>query len=160
MFYELLSIEDRAKHKPKFSISEQHITKKGKEYKSLYQLYMSSTDEYDFASKHLGGLPIWNQLCATKWFSEGYREHRGLHAWREDLRLRDESRAKEALMLAVSEGDVSAARKLWDITRPEKETKRGRFKKEEVTKEAAKAVEDLDFLEDAAMRLNVVNIRD
>jgi len=160
LFYELLGVADRVKYKPKFCLCEQDIERGGKTYKSLYKLFMESIDEYDFATNHLGNLPTWQQLCSTKWFSEGYREHRGIEAWREDLRMRDESNAKKTLMLAASEGDVSAARKLWDMSRPEKETKRGRFKKDEVTKEAAKAVEENDFLSDAAMRLNVVSIRD
>lgn len=160
LFYELTSSKDRKANQPLYTLTEDHREVDGVKYISLYKKYMESVDEYDFAESILGGIPLLNSLLSSQWFSEGYRNHRGIESWREDMRMRDASRAKKTLMLAVSEGDVSAAKKLADMSKPLVTTARGRFKKAEVTKEAAKAVEDKDFLEEAAMRLNVVNIRD
>lgn len=160
MFVDLIGIADREEQEPAFTIQEFDIEKGGKKYKSLYKLFMESVDEYDFATTHLGGLHVWEQLVSTNWFYNGYRAHRGVEAWREDLRARDESLAKKAVMLAVREGDINAAKKLWDKSKKPTETKRGRFKKEEVIKEAVKSVEDREFLDNAALRLNVVNIMD
>ena len=70
------------------------------------------------------------------------------------------SNAKKVLMLAASEGDTAAAKKLLDYSKKPAETKRGRFVKDEARKEAAKKVRDDDILSDAALRLNVVSIRD
>jgi len=160
LFLERLSPADRDKFKPPFTMYEHDVEKCGVTYKSMYQLYLAAVDEFGFASDHLGGMQAWNQLLNTQWFVEGYRSHRGIEAWREDVRARDASNAKKVLMLAASEGDVSAAKKLWDNSKKPAETKRGRFKKEEVIKEAAKTVEDKEFLANAATRLNVVSIMD
>ena len=160
LFLERLSPADRDEHQPPFSIQEHDVVRAGKTYKSMYQLFISSVDEYSFAFEHLGGMASWAKLLNTLWFTEGYRSHRGIEAWRDDMRSRDESTAKKTLLLAVSEGDVGAARKLFDISKKPTESKRGRFKKEEVIKEAAKSVEDKEFLHNAATRLNVVSIMD
>lgn len=163
LFLERLGVEDQKRLKPDFTIYEHDIVKDGRKIKSLYQIFMSSVDEYDFAMKAFGNLAEWNQLLQTKWFSEGYRAHRGIEAWREDMRARDESRAKQTLMLAVSEGDVSAAKKLYDMSK-KKDTstsKRGRFIKDEAKKEAVAMAKDDEFVMSAANRLNnVVNIMD
>ena len=160
LFLERLSPADRDEHHPPYSIQEYDVERAGKTYKSMYQLYINSTDEYAFASEHLGGMAAWSRLLNTQWFTEGYRSHRGIEAWRDDMRSRDESTAKKTLLLAVSEGDVSAAKKLFDVSKKPAETKRGTFKKQEVIKEAAKSVEDKEFLANAATRLNVVSIMD
>lgn len=161
MFVDLVGVEERSEGVPEFTIQEEDVTVDAKVYKSLYRLYMESVDEYDLATSHLGGLSVWTQLLETKWFSQGYRAHRGIEAWREDMRARDESLAKKATMLAVREGDTSAARKLWDMSKKTTQAKRGRFVKEEAVKEAAKIAEDKDFLLSAAGRLdNVINILD
>lgn len=160
LFADLISPEDRKKFNPKYTLKEYDTTFGGKEYKSLYLLYMESVDEYDFIEKYLEGTAHFEALCNAKWFRDGVRSHRGIEAWREDMRARDASRAKKAVMVAVSEGDTAAAKKLWDMSKPTAETKRGRFVKEEAKKEAVKKVEEEDFLADAALRLNVVSIRD
>jgi len=160
MFVDLVGLEERSEGTPEFTIQEYDIERDGKKYKSLYKLFMQSADEYDFAIEHLGGLDIFNQLTSAKWFSEGYRAHRGIAAWREDMRARDESLAKKAILLAVRDGDINAAKKLFDVSK-KTNTTRGRFVKDEAKKEAAKMAEDKDFLKGAASRLdNVINIMD
>jgi len=161
-FVDWLSIKDREKHQPKFTYKEKDLVRDGKTYKSLYGLYMECADEYDFAMTHLGSLNTFEQFLETKWFTEGHRAHRGIEAWREDMRARDESIAKKALMLAVKDGSIQAANKLFDISKKAAtQTKRGRFVKEEAKKEAVKLAEDDLFLNDAASRLdNVISIMD
>ena len=148
------------KWQPPFTMREHDIEHKGKKLVSLYQLFMQSTDEYEFATEHLGGLQHLKSLRKSKWFEEGYRNHRGYTNWLSDMQLRDNSLAKKTIMLATKDGNISAARKLEDMSAPSKETKRGAFVKAEAKKEAAKAIEDEDFLADAASRLNIVKIRD
>ena len=160
VFFERVLDEDLEKRKPKFTLLDHDRVVDGVKYLSLYRLYMEAVDEYAFATEHLGGMDHWRALCRAKWFTLGHGSHRGASTWQEDMRCRDESTAKKVLMLAASEGDTSAARKLYDISKPPVESKRGRFKKEEVIKEAAKKVEDREFLDNAALRLNVVSIRD
>lgn len=158
LFRELLTNEDIEKYNPPYTLNEEDIEKKGRKYKSLYKLFMQSVDEFDFATNHLGGPAHWEFMQKSKWFGDGYRTHRGVHAWREDMRARDESLAKKALILKVQEGDVSAAKKLYDMSKAKEDTKRGRFVKEEARKEAAKKVADQDFIEEAWNRLNVVKL--
>lgn len=161
LFYDIISKEDRDKYKPKFTIQEYDIERGGKVYKSLYKLYLESVDEYDFATTHLGDMATWNQLKSAKWFLNGYRSHRGLDAWEEDMRARDESTAKKALLLAVSEGSVTAANTLFNNSKKKVDTKRGRYVKDEAKKEAKQLAEDKDWLEDTAGILdNVINILD
>lgn len=160
IFYERVEKKDLEHFKPKFTLFDRDRVENGVTYKSLYRLYMEAVDEYAFATEYLGGIDHWRSLCKSKWFTLGHGAHRGSATWQEDVRARDESLAKKTLILAVSEGDISAARKLYDISRPAKETKRGRDRKEEVIKQAAKKVEDKEFLDNAELRLNVVSIRD
>lgn len=160
LFVEMLGVEDRKRFDPPFTLQECDIDKHGKTYKSLYRLFMTSVDEYDFATTHLGGLGHWEKLKGSKWFGGGHRCHKGAEQWLEDMRARDESNAKKVLMLAASEGDTSAAKKLLDYSKKPAETQRGRFIKAEARKEAVKKADDNDLLSDAALRLNVVPIRD
>lgn len=160
MFFERVEDKDLERFKPPYSLLDQDREENGVVYKSLYRLYMEAIDEYAFATEHLGGLDHWRALCRSKWFTLGHGAHRGSSTWQEDMRARDESTARKVLLLAAQDGDISAARKVYDISKPPVESKRGRFKKEEVIKEAAKKVEDRDFLDNAALRLNVVSIRD
>jgi hypothetical protein len=161
LFYDIISKEDREKYKPKYTIQECDIVKGGVTYKSLYKLYLESVDEFDFANTHLGGMATWEQLKDAKWFLNGYRAHRGLAAWEEDMRARDESTAKKALLLAVSEGSVTAANTLFNSSKKKAETKRGRYVKDEAKKEAKQLAEDKDFWNETASRLdNVINILD
>lgn len=161
LFYDIISKEDRALFKPQYTIQEEDIERGGKTYKSLYRLWMASADEYDFAVNHLGSMNNWEQLKSSKWFQNGYRAHRGLEAWVDDMRARDESTAKKALLLAVSEGSVTAANKLFDASKKKVDTKRGRYVKDEAKKEAKQLAEDKEFWDETAGILdNVINILD
>jgi len=160
LFVEMCGPETREKYNPPFTLNEIDVEKRGKTYKSMYKLYMEAADEFDFVSSILGSTMHWKSLQKSKWFFGGFRGHYGVEKWREDMRARDESLAKKVLMTAAQAGDISAAKKLFDVSKKPNETKRGRFIKEEAVKEAVKKVEDKEFLQDTALRLNVVNLYD
>lgn len=159
-FVELCSVEEREKFDPQYTMAEKHKELNGKKYLSMYQLYMESADEYEFAMNVLGSTTHWERLLQAGWFYDGYRNHKGIEKWREDMRARDESLAKKVLLTAAKSGDINAAKKLFDTSKPKSETKRGRFVKQEAIKEAAKKSEDKEFLDSAVKRLNVVNIQE
>jgi len=160
LFYDMCGVAAREKHQPPFTLHEIDITKEGVEYKSLYKIYMAALDEYTFVTETLGSMSHWEKLQKSVWFREGYRQHRGVAAWKEDMRLRDESLARKVLLTAAKEGDVSAAKKLFDMTKKPAEAKRGTFVKEEAKKEAVQRVDEKELWEDTALRLNVVKIYD
>ena len=95
---------------------------------SAYLIYMSSVDEYDAATKLVGSLRHWRKLCSSKWFMEGLKSKgfEGLDQWREDMKARDASQGKAALMKQVKKGDTSAARKIVDMAKPTEAPKIGR----------------------------------
>ena len=160
LFYERVEAKDRDKVKPIFTLFEEDRVEKGITFISLYKLYMESVDEYDFATTHLGGMPHWRSICKSRWFEEGTGVHKGVAHWRTDLKARDESLARKVLLLAVRDGDIPAAKKLYDISKPTVVTRKSQVKKEEQNKEAANKMRDKEFLDNAALRLNVVSIRD
>ena len=104
LFAERLNKENRDHYNPPYTLYEYDLERDGKVYKSLYLLYMDSIDEYDFVMTHLGGMSHWEKLCKSKWFGQGKHSHRGVAAWREDMRLRDESISKKALLEAIKKG--------------------------------------------------------
>lgn len=160
LFAEMLGPAAREKHNPPYTLNEEDCVKNGKQYKSLYKLFMQCADEYEFATTYLGGPAHWKSLLKSKWFTEGRAGHYGIAAWRSDMKQRDESLAKRALIAAVREGKIQAANKLYDISKPTEETKRGRFIKDEAIKVAKAKVENDSFVDDAIKRINVVNLRE
>lgn len=78
---------------------------------SAYNLYMTSIDEYDAATKMVGSMTHWRKLMASSWFMTGDagKNFTGLNSWRKDMQARDASRAKKILIDKVREGDRQAA---------------------------------------------------
>lgn len=104
------SITNRAKEAGYEAIYSLRETEKdGKP--SAYLIYMHSIDETDAALKLVGSLAHWRRLCGLKWFMEGSEVmgHEGLVQWREDMKLRDASMAKDKLVQAAKAGSVPAA---------------------------------------------------
>lgn len=106
---------------------ENHIAKSGKEYVSLYQIFMESVDEHDCAMKTLGSKAHWKKLLDCNWFMEGYEYPSGhgsrldgLSEWRKDMKARDESIAKRTLMEQVEEGNVAAAKAIIENNKEKK----------------------------------------
>lgn len=130
--------------------------------KILYELFISCSDEYDFAIKAFGSIAHLDKLKTIKWFMEGWggcKTFRGYEAWLEDMRQRDASIAKSILLERAREGDVSAAKKIADMAKPLTSSKAGRPRKEDIKREAVKQAEEAADIEDDAQRLNVITLR-
>jgi TPR repeat protein len=99
-----------------YTFKNYHHERDGKQYYSMYLVYMNCVDEYEAAMRIVGSQKHWRKLLGIKWFVEGIDlfSHEGLEQWREDMRARDESRAKELLHKAAEAGNVNAASKLLD----------------------------------------------
>lgn len=99
---------------------DDHVARSGNEYKSFSKIYLECTDEYEAAQVLLGSWSHWEKLCKVKWFMDGLtsgtKELAGLKEWRKEMKLRDESRAKKALMDAIAGGDTSAAKFVYGQT--------------------------------------------
>lgn len=101
-------------------------------YKSAYEIYMESTDEYEAALSLVSNMVHWEKLCGLDWFMNGFPDKniRGLKDWREDMKRRDASIAKKQLMSEAKLGNVSAMRLLYETSN---KTTAGRPKKKPVT---------------------------
>lgn len=157
-----LFVERRSKrHKntdPVYCLSERQ---ERDDCKKLYDLFINSVDEYDFAIKAFGAKGHLDRLKTIKWFTEGWQgclTFRGYDAWLDDMRERDASTAKRVLLEKAMEGDVSAAKKIADMNRQVGHT-RGRPKKEDITREAARQAEEKTDIADDAKRLNIIKFR-
>lgn len=160
LFVEHLSKADQEKHQPPYTLKEYDIEHNGLKCQSLYRLFMESTDEYEFATKYLGGTAHLKSLRKSKWFDDGHRTHKGYKDWLEDMRMRDESLAKKAIMLAIQEGKVQAANKLWDQSTKNKQNKESLTIRETKARIKNKVTEEEEFLDDVSSRLNVIKFRD
>jgi len=102
-----------------------------KGYPSAYLVYMTSVDEYDAAIRLVGSMSHWRSLLKLDWFLRGIvtQEFSGLLQWREDMSLRDLSRAKQIIQSSLitekmtKDGDFStvidanSAKKLADMAK-------------------------------------------
>lgn len=126
----------------------------------LYDIFINSVDEYDFAIKAFGSKGQLDKLKNIKWFTEGWQgclTFRGYNAWLDDMRERDLSTAKRVLLEKAMDGDVSAAKKLADMNKTV--YTKGRPKKEDITREAARQAEEKTDVADDAKRLNIIKFR-
>lgn len=78
----------------------------GRNYRSMYLIYISCDSEYEAAIKLLGNYAHWLKLKATSWFAPH------LEAWNEELTLREEALARSKLVALTEAGNVTAARTL------------------------------------------------
>jgi hypothetical protein len=94
-----------------------YVNRKGNKYISLPYMFRNSVDEYDCALQTLGSWEHWKKLKGIEWFNTGKingSEYTGLNDWIAEKELADEMKAKEVLMQAVKEGDVQAAKFMYD----------------------------------------------
>lgn len=95
-----------------------YVARSGKKYQSLAWLFRNSVSEYDCAIKTLGSWEHWQKLKrATEWFNNGVVngvKYSGLNDWIAEKELADEAAAKAVLMDAVQNGDVNAAKFVYD----------------------------------------------
>lgn len=142
---------------PVYSLSERQ-SKDGKPV--LYDLFISCVDEYDFAVKAFGSKAHLDRLKKVKWFAEGWAgclTFRGYDSWLDDMAERDTSIGKSVLIERARDGDVSAAKKLVDMNK--QVATKGRPKKADIQREAAKRADERKDIEDDMKRLNVIKLR-
>lgn len=148
---------------PLFTLSEQPKDSGGTTYPSFYQEFMKCSDEYEAATELIGSKTHWDRLKKCKWFTEGWKDmptHRGLNAWLEEMKERDISLAKGALIKQVKKGNSTAAKTLIEIVNKDGTPPPGRPKKEDINYQAARQAEEERGVEDDLKRLNVVPLRD
>jgi len=111
LFVEFTSSSD---FEPIYTMKSHTVVKDGKEYPSAYQVYMNSVDEYDAAMKLVGSMAHWKTLTECEWFMRGGAPGipLGLESWRDAMKQRDASAAKEALLAAQADGNVAASKYL------------------------------------------------
>jgi len=74
---------------------------------SMKRIYVACASEYEAAMTLLGSWLHWKKLCKTAWF-KSYR-----NAWEEERTLREQALAKRALITKAEEGNVNAAKLLY-----------------------------------------------
>jgi hypothetical protein len=113
-------------------------------YPSMYQIYMECVDEYEAAMRLVGTMKHWEKLCSISWFMDGKDDFgtRGLKAWREDMRRRDESKALSLLNAKAEEGDTSAARAILQHAKDKNKKSVGRPRKGKGSQAELNTVDD------------------
>lgn len=99
------------------------------DYLSMYKIYMACDSEYEAAQKLLNSWKHWEILCASPWFAPEIAK------WREEREIKDAALGKSVLIEKAQEGNVPAARALFDAT---VKRKAGRPSALEVTHERKK----------------------
>lgn len=108
MFLELSTPLTRKNHPPIFTLKPRPHGG----LPSAYEVYMTSIDEYDAATKLVPHMKAWDALLKTTWWVDGCPQHNfeGIAEWRRHMKARDVSQAKQALQEKVLSGDVTAAK--------------------------------------------------
>jgi hypothetical protein len=114
--------------------SEDYVSKKGIEYKSVSALYRDCNSEYEAAIKIVESWEHWKKLCSLDWFVKGHEtsaglKYQGLDNWKEEQELRKKSVSETVLMDEVVNGNVTAAKFIYEqhgkqITKGRPETKK------------------------------------
>ena len=118
-------------------LEPQYTARSGKTYVSIPHLFRNSNSEYDCAIEVLGSWEHWKKLCNLDWFMTGAimnTQLSGLNDWRIEKELAEESKAKEVLMHAIENGDIQAAKFIYDKKTKATTTKAGRPEKKIPTK--------------------------
>lgn len=131
--------------------------------KSLYDIFINSIDEYDFAIQAFGSKAHLDKLKSIKWFTQGWRgcsAYRGYNAWLDDMKERDASIAKKVIMDQTKGGNISAARKLSDMSKTTETAKTGagRPKAEDIKRESVRIAEEKSDIQDDLNRLNSAKV--
>ena len=99
--------------------SEDYVSKKGIEYKSVSALYRACDSEYEAAILIVESWEHWKKLCSLDWFVTGHEttaglRYQGLDAWKEEQELRKKSESETMLMGMIKEGNVTAAKFMFE----------------------------------------------
>ena len=124
--------------------SEDYVSKKGIEYKSVSALYRKCNSEYEAAILIVESWEHWKKLCSLDWFVNGTEtssglRYQGLVDWKEEQELRKKSESEDILMSMVKEGNVTAAKFMFEqhgkqTTKGRPETKKPKEKVSNVEK--------------------------
>lgn len=108
--------------------SEDYTSRAGVEYKSVSAIYRTCNSEYEAAIQIVESWEHWKKLCTLDWFVTGQisdnLKYQGLNDWKEEQELRKKSKSEEVLMSMVKEGNVTAAKFIYEQSG--KQTKAGR----------------------------------
>lgn len=102
---------------------------------SAYQIFMDSIDEYEAAMRIVGSTRFWDRLCRSSWFMKPTPTNPvpgfdGILSWRQDKLAMQQNKVRRILLDKAEEGDVAAARKIFDECKPNT-GKGASFRKEE-----------------------------
>ena len=124
--------------------SEDYVSKKGIEYKSVSALYRDCNSEYEAAILIVESWEHWKKLCSLDWFVTGHvtssgLKYQGLTDWKEEQELRKKSVSEKVLMDEIAKGNVTAAKFIYEqhgkqTTKGRPETKKPRVKTSNVEK--------------------------
>lgn len=109
--------------------SEDYTSRKGVTYKSVSALYRSCNSEYEAAILIVESWEHWKKLCSLDWFVNGHittagLKYQGLNDWKEEQELRKKAESEDVLMSMVKEGNVTAAKFMFE--QHGKQTTKGR----------------------------------
>lgn len=131
------------------SDSELWTNRSGKVYKSFPAIYRRCVDEYDAAMELLGSWDHWQYLIKQcDWFVNGLQNTKGVQVgtslveMRAEMERRDQSKAKRVLMEKVEDGDLNAAKYLYDKTTKTKSVGRPEKKKPAKSPSAVASIYD------------------
>ena len=123
--------------------SEDYTSRKGVEYKSVSAIYRQCDSEYDAAMKIVESWEHWKKLCSLPWFATGHvtasgLRYQGLVDWKEEQDLRKKAEAESVLMDMIKEGNVTAAKFIFEQNNKTRagrpETKKPKIKNSNVEK--------------------------
>jgi hypothetical protein len=77
-----------------------------KGHRSMYQVYMGCSSEYEAAMTLLGDWTHWRRLCECSWFKPY------IDSWREEVLVREAALGKAVVIQAAEDGNVAAAKEL------------------------------------------------
>ena len=147
LFFEMVPGQDS----PIYTLKDEDHTFNGKEYLSLYRLYMEEDDptEYIFAKKHMDSWQHWEALCRSPWFKDY------LTRWRHELELRLKAEALQRIKAESKSGSKNAfaANRFILEKGYAKESTRGRPSKDEISRRATELAQDEGYLEEDFSRV-------
>ena len=96
-------------------------------YKSLYQIYMDSRDEYQFAMRAFNSYQQFNLLLNYDWFIEGRskKAFAGINGWREEKEARDKSVNLKRITELADMGNVQSIKLLEERYKDTKPKEKG-----------------------------------
>jgi len=116
-------------------------------YIAIKPHFVNAATEYDAALTILGSWEHWTRLKKTKWFAPYF------DAWEAERNLREETEAKKILIEEAENGNITAAKAIYDNG---KASKRGRPSKAEKSKNLTKEQEIDEFLTQAMTKVTPI----